>query len=128
METQPKLICKAEKTHLPTDFPVYYFGTPRAKVYAVYSILQGKTRIITAAKLEEFSFNYKEERLFEKNRPKLLPETAFNGNERMNIIQTSNFDSSRLTEIMAKSFLNESLSLKSPTDKLTSLKTSKSKE
>ncbi len=119
MKTQPKLICKAEKTHLPTDFPVYYFGTQHAKVYAVYSILWGGAHVLVAAILEEFSYNYVEERLFERNRPVLIPEGVLNGNEKMNEIHTSNFGKDRLTEIMAKSFLNEAMSSKPPVDKLT---------
>jgi hypothetical protein len=116
METQPKLICIAEKTHLPSAFPVYYFGTPRTKVYVVYSRSDGEKHILTAAILEEFSYNYEEERLFNRNRPVLLPEGVFNGNEKMKEIRTSNFDKDKLTEIVAKSFLNEILSTKQPTE------------
>ena len=119
MDTQLKLICKAEKTHLPTTFPVYYFGTPHSKVYVVYSMFRWKTQIITAAVLEEFSYNYEEERLFYRNRPILIPEGILNGNEKMKEIQTSNFGKNRLTEIMAKSFLNKLLSSTLPVDKST---------
>ena len=128
METQPKLICKAEKTHLPTSFPVYYFGTPHAKVYVVYAISWGGTQVIITAILEEFSYNYEEEKLFERNRPKLFPNTAFNGNEKMKEIHTSNFYKDKLTEIMATSFLNESLSSELPVSKLTHSKAPKGKE
>lgn len=119
METQPKLICKTEKTHLTTDFPVYYFGTPHAKVYAVYSISWGGTRILVAAILEEFSYHFREEKLYNRNRPVLLPEAALNGDERMKEIHTSNYDKDRLTEIVARSFLNEALGTKLSADKLT---------
>ncbi len=119
METQPKLICKAEETHLSTDFPVYYFGTPHAKVYAVYSMAWGGTYILIAAILEEFSYNYKEEKLFNRNRPVLIPESVLNGDENMKEIHTTNFDKDRLTEIVARSFLNEALSLKPSANKLT---------
>ena len=125
METQPKFICKADKTHLSTDFPVYYFGTQHAKVYVVYSILWGGTHILIAAILEEFSYNYENEKLFERNRPVLIPEGVLNGNEKMKEIHTTNFDKDKLTEIVAKSFLNEALSPKLLIDKLTDSKASK---
>lgn len=118
MDTQLKLICKADKTHLSTDFPVYYFGTLHAKVYAVYAMPWGGIHVLIAAILEEFSYDYREERLFERKKPTLFPEIALNGNEKMKEIHTANFDKDGLTEIVAKSFLNDALSLKTKEDKL----------
>jgi hypothetical protein len=118
MDTQPKLICKAEKTNLSTTFPAYYFGAKNAKVYVVYSILWGGTNVLVAAKLEEFSFNYGDEKLFNKNRPVLIPEAVLNGNEKMTEIRTARFDKDKLPEIVAKSFLHESLDSTLSADKL----------
>ncbi len=119
MNTQPKLICKTEKTNLSTTFPVYYFGVKNAKVYVVYSILWGGTNVLVAAKLEEFSYNYRDEKLFNKNWPVLIPEAVFNGNEKMTEIRTARFEKDKLPEILAKSFLHESLDSTLPADKLT---------
>ncbi|MBN2213754.1 MAG: hypothetical protein JW723_05870 [Bacteroidales bacterium] len=127
MDTQPKLIHKSERTHLTSNFPVYYFGTSHAKVYAVYSISWGGTYILIAAMLEEFSYNYEEEKLFNKNRPVLIPQSVLNGNEKMKEIHTSNFDKDRLTEIVAKSFLNEALGTQLPVGKTTGSKVPKTK-
>jgi hypothetical protein len=118
MDTQPKLIYRAERTHLLTSFPVYYFGTSNAKVYVVYLKLYGNANILTVAILDEFSYNYKEERLFYRHRPVLIPESILNGKEGMKDIMATNFSRDRLTEIIAKSFLNEALSSKQPINKL----------
>jgi hypothetical protein len=104
---------------LPTTFPVYYFGTKHAKVYVVYAISWGGSYVLVAGILEEFSYNYEEESLFYRNRPVLIPKAMLDGNEKMKEIQTSGYDKDKLTEIVAKSFLNESIISTQPISKST---------
>ena len=58
------------QTHLPTDYPVHYYGSPDCKVYLIYT-LPYKTPLgiyrheFIIARHEEFSYNYKEQKLID---------------------------------------------------------------
>lgn len=87
---KPKFICKVEKTHLPTAFPVYYFGMPDDRVYLIYSRLYdtpgGETRIeYVFAVLEEYSYNYETGTLVDRSDlSSFQPESVFSGyNQKM---------------------------------------------
>jgi hypothetical protein len=67
MVIEAKLIFKATRTHLPTAFPVYYYGTSNNKVYLIYSKLyhnidQDKIEWVIAY-LNDLFFDFEDENL-----------------------------------------------------------------
>lgn len=68
MQPIAKLIYKTYTTHLPTVFPVHYFGLPDGRVYLIYGRFYEKGfhesgLEFVLAKHKEFYFEYESEKL-----------------------------------------------------------------
>lgn len=75
---QAKLIYKAEETSLPNRIPACYFGMPDNRIYVVWSKRYNRPNGGYAFKivieiLEDYKFDYKEEKLYQlfSNKPDL---------------------------------------------------------
>lgn len=72
MQPLAKLIYKTFTTHLPTVFPVQYFGLPDGKVYLIYARFYEKGfensgLEFVLAKHKEFQYDYQDEKVMLKN-------------------------------------------------------------
>ncbi|MBN2635870.1 MAG: hypothetical protein JXR61_06345 [Prolixibacteraceae bacterium] len=68
MQPIAKLIYKTHTTHLPTVFPVHYFGLPNGRVYLIYGRFYEKGfdksgLEFVLAKHKEFYYEYESEKL-----------------------------------------------------------------
>ncbi len=64
MEAKARLLCKSYLTHFQTFIPVYFYGTPGAKVYCVYAHFSKYEKSVTTLDViflqhEDYSYNYK---------------------------------------------------------------------
>lgn len=92
------LIFKSVNTHLPTIYPALYYGAPDNRVYVIYALIYETPMIesglvFVIARLEEFLYNYKEEKLIDfKPCERLMPllnHIVEKPNQKMKIIETS---------------------------------------
>jgi hypothetical protein len=120
MEKEVKLICKVNKSNLPTAFPVYYFVAPNNKIYLIYSQMWGESGFqytIAILKDKKLSYNYEKEKLskYENNgwREFFFPELAFHGHKQpMKIIETERLDKTNLTDVTAKAYIDKLINKK----------------
>ena len=109
------LIYKCANTYLPTIHPALYFGAPDKKVYVIYALTYETPMIesgleFVIARLEEFMYDYKENRLIdlisdEKQMP-LLNHIIEKPNQKMKIIEISRVVKSFMeAEILLNKFI-----------------------
>ncbi len=98
MESFAKLIHRTHTTYLPTKFPAQFYGLPDGKVYIIYprfyeiKFQRSGLEFVLAEHLE-FSYDYKEEKLFIrgnlKNQKSVYPELVDKPNPKFKIIKVN---------------------------------------
>ena len=122
--TPPKLIYKSLERHKPTSFPAFFYGMPDNHVYVVYSKPyktpsgRGKNEFIVGL-LKEFSYDYKEELLFERRqgelKPLFLESFVDKYDPKLKIVKKSKKIKNIFTsDVLVESFLNNCIKQVSP--------------
>lgn len=116
MQSNPKLIYKSIRSCIPTSFPAFFYGMPDNHVYVVFSnpykTPSGRDRNeYVVALLEEFSYDFKEELLFERRhgelKPLFLESFVDKYNPKLKIVKKSKKVKNIFTsDLLVETFLN----------------------